>query len=127
VRRVLIPAALAALLLTACGKPSQVYSLAKTRSCLRDEHARLSEPPRADFVAGTSTGGAMQVRLRDNVLTLVFGATVDDADAINDAYQRFHNENVGIADVLRQQGNAVMLWRAHPSNEDVAAVAGCLK
>ena len=32
----------------------------------------------------------------------------------------------GIDDVLRTQGNAVMLWRTHPQDADTATVTGCL-
>jgi hypothetical protein len=34
---------------------------------------------------------------------------------------------VGIDDVLRQQGNAVMLWHQHPSDADLATITDCLK
>lgn len=60
-------------------------------------------------------------------MTIVFGKTVADANNISDAYRRFHAQNVGINDVLHQQGNAVMLFRLHPSDADLARVAGCLK
>ena len=32
-----------------------------------------------------------------------------------------------IDDVLRRQGNAVMLWHVHPGDKDLATVTGCLK
>jgi hypothetical protein len=60
-------------------------------------------------------------------VTIVFGATVADADNIDQAYRRFHAENVGIDDVLRQYGNAVLLWHDHPSDEDLSLITGCLK
>ena len=50
-----------------------------------------------------------------------------DADNIDQAYRRFHAKNVGIDDVLREQGNAVMLWHAHPADADLARITGCLK
>jgi hypothetical protein len=53
--------------------------------------------------------------------------TDGDADNISQAYQTFHAKNVGITDVLRQQGNAVMLWRVHPSDTDIKTVTDCLK
>jgi hypothetical protein len=34
---------------------------------------------------------------------------------------------VGIDDILRRQGNAVMLWKLHPEDADIATVTGCLK
>ena len=60
-------------------------------------------------------------------MTVVFGETLQDADNINQAYHRFRSRNVGIEDVLRQQGNAVMLWHAHPTDADAARLTDCLK
>jgi len=114
-----------ALVLAGCGKDTPIYSLTKTETCLRSKGVVLGG--RLDFVATTATGGAVRAQLRDNQLTLVFGRTKDDADGIDAAYRRFHSANVGIDDVLRQQGNAVMLWHEHPSDPDLAFVTGCLK
>jgi hypothetical protein len=116
---------LAACVLAGCGKDTPSYSLAKSSACLRQDGAALGG--QLDFVATTATGGAVRVRLRDNFLTLVFGQTASDADNIDAAYRRFHSSNVGIDDVLRRQGNAVMLWHQHPSDEDLATVTSCLK
>ncbi len=79
-----------------------------------------------DFVASSATGGALRVRPADNEVTLSFGLTLDDATNIDQAYERFHAENVGLADVLRTQQNAVMLWHVHPSDSDVSTVTDCL-
>jgi hypothetical protein len=111
--------------LAGCGKSTPSYTLAKSSACLRQDGVALGGP--LDFVATTATGGAVRVQLRDNAMTLVFGQTQGDADNIDAAYRRFHASNVGINDVLRQQGNAVMLWQQHPSDGDLATVTGCLK
>jgi len=114
------------LLAASCGRPSQhLASPAKTRDCLAK--AGVSFGGQLDFVATTATGGALKAHLRHNDVTIVFGETVADADNINDAYHRFHAQNIGINDVLHQQGNVVMLWRLHPSDADLARVTGCLK
>ena len=60
-------------------------------------------------------------------VTVSFGQTVADANNLDQAYRRFRAENVGIDDVLRQQGNAVMLWHVHPQDLDLSTVANCLK
>jgi hypothetical protein len=57
----------------------------------------------------------------------VFGATVRDANNINDAYHKFSGKNVGLDDVLSQQANAVMLWHVNPQAADVTVVTSCLK
>jgi hypothetical protein len=118
---------LAICLLTAsCSRPGHHQaSLEKTQSCLAKAGVRTGGP--LDFVASTATGGAFKAHLRDNSVTIVFGKTEADANNINDAYHRFRARNVGINDVLHQQGNVVMLWRLHPSNSDMARITGCLK
>ena len=115
------------LLASACGGSgsSALYTLQKTRACLRANHVKLGGS--LDFVATTATGGALKARLPSNFLTIVFGATVADADNIDQAYQQFHAKNVGIEDVLRQDRNAVMLWHEHPADADLAEITGCLK
>jgi hypothetical protein len=125
--KLLVPVLLVLAVLTAsCGKGGgAIYTLAKTRVCLRADKVRIGGP--LDFVATTATGGALKAHLGDNFVTLVFGETVADADNINQAYHRFRSKNVGIEDVLRQQQNAVMLWHQHPSDADVARVTTCLK
>jgi len=123
--RVFILAVAAAVLLAGCGKNTPSYSLGKTSDCLTGKGVRLGGP--LDFVATTATGGAVRAHLPHNALTLVFGLTPSDADNIDAAYRRFHASNVGIDDVLRQQNNAVMLWQAHPADDDLALVTGCLK
>jgi hypothetical protein len=112
--------------LAACGKSGDsVYSLGKSRSCLEKKHVRLGGT--LDFVATTATGGALRAHLGSNVVTVVFGDTVADADNIDQAYRSFRSRNVGINDVLREDQNAVLLWHAHPSDADVATITSCLK
>jgi hypothetical protein len=129
VTRVLPLAALAVLTaaVAGCGgsKGPSSYTVAKTRACLRDAKARVGAA--TDFVASTATGGSLKAHLTDNFVTIAFGATQSDADNIREAYTRFAARNVGVADVLREQSNAVMLWHEHPSDADLALVTGCLK
>src|SRR6476646_8772481 len=114
------------LLAASCGGTSKHLSTpAKTQDCLARQGVTFGG--QLDFVATTATGGALKAHLPDNDVTLVFGETVADANNINDAYHRFHAENVGIEDVLRQVDNTVMLWRLHPSDADLALVTDCLK
>ena len=112
-------------LVAACGGGgTKLATLEKTRTCLIAHHVSLGG--QLDFVATTATGGALRAHLAKNVATVVFGATLADADNINEAYHRFHSENVGIDDVLRQQANVVMLWRRHPSDAEQARITSCL-
>lgn len=123
---VLVLCTVAVLAASCGGSGAKIYSLEKTKTCLSDAGG-ATVGGSLDFVATTSTGGAFKAKLDDNSVTVVFGATEADANNIDDAYRRFRAKNVGIDDVLRQQGNAVMLWHLHPSDPDLATVIGCLK
>jgi hypothetical protein len=128
VRRVVLGLGAVALLAgcgTKSGSATAVYDRGKTDTCLSSKHVRIGGP--LDFVASTATGGAFKAHVDGgNFVTVVFGQTIQDANNIDQAYVRFHSHNVGIDDVLRQQGNAVMLWHAHPSDADLTLVQGCL-
>ena len=101
-------AAFLVLALTACGGGgTAIYTAAASRACLVKAGLQpTSVASTSDFVAQTATGGGFRVKLADNFVTVSFGETLADADKINDAYTRFAAQNVGLADVLRRQGNA---------------------
>jgi hypothetical protein len=121
-------AGIAAALLAGCGgSGSHLYTLAKTRDCLKAQHLPIRAPEVTDFVASSATGGAFRTRIAGNVVTVSFGLTTSDADNINSAYRRFRGKNIGINDILRQQENAVMVWHMHPEDAQMATLAGCLK
>lgn len=117
-----------AAVLAGCGSGgTPIYSRDATAACLTK--AGLQPKPvaeSADFVANSATGGAFSVQLVGNQVTVSFGETVADADNIDQAYRRFKANNVGINDVLRRQGNALMLWHVHPEDDDIETVTGCL-
>jgi hypothetical protein len=125
----LVIIAVLALCASACGKSTPpLYTRQATSACLQKAgHAPKAIGAAADFVANSATGGAFHVTLPGNGVTVSFGQTLGDADNIDQAYRQFHSKNVGIDDVLRTQGNAVMLWHEHPSDADIAAITGCLK
>lgn len=122
-------AAVTVVALSGCGSAvTSSYTKAATVACL--QKAALSPRPvseTADFVANSATGGAFVVQLFDNRVTVSFGETQSDADNIEQAYRRFKANNVGLDDVLRRQGNALMLWHVHPQDNDLATITGCLK
>lgn len=127
-KRIACLGAVVAVIAGGCGSPSssKLYTLPKTTACLRSKDVRLGG--QLDFVATTATGGATKAHFSDrNFVTVVFGATLDDADNIAQAYERFHSQNVGISDVLRQEHNAVMLWHAHPADRDLSTLTNCLR
>jgi len=124
-----VVAILLVLLVASCGKGSvRLYTAAATKACLEKAGFRPRPvPTTADFVANSATGGAFRVALPGNSVTVSFGETLTDADNIDDAYHRFRAKNVGIEDILRRNQNAIMLWRVHPQDADLATITNCLK
>jgi hypothetical protein len=115
----------AASLLAACGGGSKTHSEAPTRACLaKDSRVELSN--NVDFVASAATGGAFNVRFPTNQVTIVFGEDRKEAGRVVNAYKRFKGENIGLEDVLRVEGNVVMLWGAHPNDDDLETIYDCL-
>jgi hypothetical protein len=117
------------LVVASCGGGgATLYTRAASSDCLQKKGVAVKPVSDvADFVAASATGGAFRVSLAQNDVTVSFGETSADADNIDQAYRRFRAKNVGIDDILRRQGNAVMLWRVHPEDPDIATVTGCLK
>jgi hypothetical protein len=116
-----------ALVAAGCGGTKR-YSPAATRACFAHEKGtKLQRIPRNDFIARNALGGAISVRMRNNEVTITFGKDDNVAEGIAAAYRRVHGKNIGIEDVLRPQRNAVLLWRAHPSDHDLSLVDSCLK
>lgn len=115
--------------LTGCGSSEpQAYTKVASAKCLIGRGVRTKPVPQSvDFVAWSAEGGSFRATLGDNFVTVSFGPTAEKANGIADAYRRFAATNVGVSDVLRQEGNAVMLWHLHPSDGDISLVTGCLK
>ena len=115
--------------LAGCGsaaKPTH-FTLAATRECARGK-GQILKPKSTDFIATTATAGAFRLRFHDkNEVTVLFGANPQEASGLANGYRRFHAKNVGIEDILRTNGNAVMLWRRHPKTKDEATMTACLK
>ncbi len=131
-RRLVLLAGASFALLAGCGGAS-TYHFAATRACLaKAKGVRLSR--RVDFIASTASAGAFtvkftrnQVTFPRNQVTISFGRDSAEAAQLAKGYMRVHGKNIGIADVLRPQHNAVMLWAAHPSDAELGTVTGCLK
>jgi len=124
-RTAALTAPLAAAVLAGCAGSTR-YTLDATRACLAATPG-LTLGGALDFVASTAPGGALAVRTKRNAVVISFGLNEEQAGRLAAAYRRFRGRNIGIEDILRPRRNAVLLWRAHPSPEDEAAVTGCLK
>ena len=124
-RRLAVLLVLAATLVGCGGSGNHVFSRVKTRDCIVSKGGRIGG--RLDFIASTATGGAFKARIETNSVRVVFGLTQNDAHQIELAYTRAAGKNIGIGDVLARRLNVVLLWSAHPSDEQLATVAQCLK
>jgi hypothetical protein len=126
VKRVGILAVLV-LAVAACGSSgTTLYTKQATRACLKKQ-GLTPKGVGDDFVASSATGGAFRVAVHGNSVAVSFGETLDDARKLDDAYRRFAAPNVGVEDILRDEQNAVMLWRNHPQDAQLATITGCLK
>lgn len=119
--------AVTAVLVASCGSSgTTLYTRDASAKCLRQQKIAVGGVG-DDFVAASATGGAFRARLAKNAVTVSFGQTIADANNLDEAYRRFRAKNVGIDDILRDQQNAVMLWKSHPLDADIATITGCLK
>jgi hypothetical protein len=122
----LLCAVLAATLLVAGCGGTTTYHADKTRACLADQPG-LKIRTKVDFVASTALGGAFNVKLTGNQVTLAFAEDRKEAARIVRAYRRFRGKNIGLPDVLRPTHNVVALWEAHPSGTALQTIQECLK
>jgi hypothetical protein len=120
-------AAAVAVLLAGCGGDQRgLYVLEPTRSCLEGADLQPSQK-NLDFVASTALGGALRVRFAENLLSLTFGNSQEEAARIERAYRRFAPRRFPIQDVLRREGNVVMLWGVSPTIDELETVMRCLR
>jgi hypothetical protein len=125
-RLLLFGAVLAGTLVVAGCGGTKSYDADKTRACLADQSG-VQVRNKVDFVASTALGGAFNVKLPGNQVTLSFAEDRNEAERIVRAYQRFRGKNIGLTDVLRPTHNVVALWEAHPSDAALQTIQDCLK
>jgi len=115
------------LLAAGCGGGTKTYTAGATRACLEQAGVHVGPVPNSDLVASAAEGGGFTARFRDNKVTVSFGLDRKGAERIVRAYQHFRGKNIGLEDVLRPKGNAVMLWALHPPDAYVQTIEACLK
>jgi len=119
------------LLLSGCssGEPS-TFKAAPTAKCLAGKGFSVStDDAQVGVVAANAPNGGLLAREPGNALTIAFGANSDDAIKIAAAFKKFAPKKLRplIADVLRAQKNAVLLWTVTPPQEEQNKVFACLK
>lgn len=123
-----LAAAAAMVALAGCGGNPDTYSIGPTKQCLEKQGLKVStRPTELDFVALTALGGGMRTKVSNKILSIALAEDEEDATRIASAYRRFAPKRYPIDHVLRQQGNAVMLWALPPTTSEHATVTGCLR
>jgi hypothetical protein len=115
----------ATLVVAGCGG-TKTYDADKTRACLADQQG-VQVRNKVDFVASTALGGAFNVKLPGNQVTLAFADDREEAQRLVRGYQQAAGKNIGLTDVLRPTHNVVILWEKHPSDAAVQTIQDCLK
>jgi hypothetical protein len=120
-----------ALVLAGCGETEpSVYRAGPTAKCLRGDGYRVTtEPARLGLVERSAENGGLLAFEPGNAVRIAFGANSDDAIGIEAGFSRFVSKKLRrhIADVMRTQKNAVLLWTVTPPLEELNKVYGCLK
>jgi hypothetical protein len=124
-RPLLLAAVLGTLVVAGCGGTS-TYDADKTRACLVEQPGVIVRN-KVDFVASTALGGAFNVKLLGNQVTLAFGLDRKEAERIVRAYERFKGRGIGLTDVLKPTHNVVVLWGVHPTDTALQTIQDCLK
>jgi hypothetical protein len=113
------------MLVAGCGGAKK-YDADKSRACLAGQQG-VEVRNKVDFVASTALGGAFNVKLPGNQVTLAFAEDRQEAARLVRAYQHFRGKNIGLTDVLRPKYNVVILWEKHPSDAAIQTIQDCLK
>jgi hypothetical protein len=132
VRR-LAPFLLLALIAAGCGaRSSTPFTASATAGCVKSKGFRnvSTNPAKVGFIAGfAANGGLVATSASGNRVTVAF---TDNADSVASTERAFRLHappalRPHMADVMRVQRNAVIVWTTTPSSDDESAVEGCLK
>jgi hypothetical protein len=124
--------ALLALLAAGCGARSSTPFTAKgTVACIRDKGFTgvTIRPSQVGVIASfAANGGLKATSPTRNVVTVAF---TRDATAVTSTQEAFRLHappflRPHINDVMRVDGNAVIVWTTTPASDDEQAVEGCL-
>ena len=115
-------------LLAGCGGGGgKTFDVDKSRACMVDRHFAVTDPPPDDLVAAAAEGGAYSVVYPGQRVTVSFGEDRKGAERIVRAYQRFNINKIALEDALKVRNNAVILFGAHPTDDDISKIEACLK
>jgi hypothetical protein len=118
-----------ALLAAGCGATS-VYKAGPSAKCLSGKGYRVTtDPGRIGVIAAAAPHGGLRAFEPGNAVTIAFASDTGDAVAIERAFKRFAPPRLQrhIADVMRTQKNAVLLWTVTPPLGEASKVLDCLR
>ena len=117
----------AVVLVAACGGEDEprVFRLQPTKECLENSNIPV-RTRNLDFVAQHALGGGLHARFAGNHVTLAFGENEVGARDLERAYRRLRGKTIVIDEVLKREGNVVMVWAGGPSAAHLGAIKACL-
>ncbi len=130
--RRLVPFALVAALAAGCGARSNTpYTANASVGCLKKKQFThvSTNPAKVGFIAGfAANGGIIATSPAGNVVTIAFTDSADSVASTESAF-KLHAPRAlrpHIADVMRTQRNAVIVWTTTPSGDEESTVEDCL-
>jgi hypothetical protein len=129
-RRLLPALVLLALVAAGCGSEPSTYKAEPTAKCLRKDGYRVTtDPAKLGVVEKNADNGGLIAFEPGNAVRIAFAKDSDDAVGVENGFRRFVKKKVRrhIADVMRTQNNAVLLWTITPPQDELNKVYDCLK
>jgi hypothetical protein len=123
---------LLALLAAGCGaRADETFTAQGTVGCLRDNGFTqvTRAPEKIGLIAAFAVNGGLKAHDPEgNVFWIAFAADEEDAKstqaAVKNQASPFYKKRID--DIMRADGNAVMVWTTAPSQEQINAVEACL-
>ena len=122
----------AVLAMAACGGGgSKPYTAKGTAACLRTKAFKdvTTNPVQVGFIASfAENGGIRATSATGNVVTIAFAADEDATASTRQAFRRHAPPAYRrhLNDVMRSQGNAVLVWTVTPDPGQLADAESCL-
>jgi hypothetical protein len=119
------------LALAGCGGGGKPYTAAGTAPCLRTKGFTkvTTDPVKVGFIAGFAEHGGILARsATGNAVTIAFAADESSTASTRQAFRRHATPAYRrhLNDVMRSQGNAVLVWTVAPDASELADAEGCL-
>ncbi len=114
------------------GGSSAIYTAKATLPCLREKgftHVTTAARKVGLIASVAEHGGLRATAKSGNTVTIAFTAGANDVGGTERAFRRFAKGvyKGHIRDVMRAQGNAVLVWTETPSDAELNDALGCLR